>query len=72
MKDLKTLHFQRKTFNYMRRTKMKKIRTLLYGFLIIMFLAAAMPTVAEAAGKAGMSESSNSALSGLTKVGQRL
>ena len=30
---------------------MKKIRTLLYGFLIIMFLAAAMPTVAEAAAK---------------------
>ena len=35
----------------MRRTKMKKIRTLLYGFLIIMFLAVAMPTVAEAAAK---------------------
>ena len=30
---------------------MKKIRTLLYGFLIVMFLAAAMPTVAEAAAK---------------------
>lgn len=50
---------------------MKKIRTLLYGFLIIMFLAAAMPTVAEAPQSRYVRKQQLCTIR-LTKVGQRL